>query len=339
MRRPRGARADGGRRRVPAVVVDGVRRRARSPTKLRRSRRATSFFAAHAPRVMASLAASSPVFLAGTAAPRRRPGARASPRSPRPPRRASRGRARPPKRRHVLRPPLPRQRRGRRDARRRRRLRARRRRRHGRRLLQRHRPRPRRPRLPRLGRQVPRRGRRITGCRSVALKNPLDLSAYDGIALTCGFESDDEPERRTWKATVRTQNDRGEMVYQATFVPRRRPIRRRPRRAAPEIRILWTRSDSCEDPPSCRTCPRSARTSAPRCTASDSSCPGSAREDPCRSSARDPFDCAARATGCTRIGGRALAATLASAAADNAGSARARTEARETSSRSSSRRS
>jgi len=59
----------------------------------------------------------------------------------------------------------------------------------------------------------------FAGARSVALRTPLDLSAFDGLALTCGFESDAEPERRTWKATVRTQNDRGEMVYQATFEP------------------------------------------------------------------------------------------------------------------------
>ena len=66
----------------------------------------------------------------------------------------------------------------------------------------------------------------------------LDLSAYDGVALTCGFESDDEPERRTWKATVRTQNDRGEMVYQATFVP---PVASRsdPNERPPETRIPW----------------------------------------------------------------------------------------------------
>ena len=57
------------------------------------------------------------------------------------------------------------------------------------------------------------------GARSVSLQTPLDLSSFDGLALTCGFESDAEPERRTWKATVRTQNDRGEMVYQATFTP------------------------------------------------------------------------------------------------------------------------
>ena len=59
----------------------------------------------------------------------------------------------------------------------------------------------------------------FTGARSVALKTPLDLSAYDGVAIRAGFESDDEPSRRTWKATLRTQNNRGEVVYQATFVP------------------------------------------------------------------------------------------------------------------------
>ena len=59
----------------------------------------------------------------------------------------------------------------------------------------------------------------FAGARSVSLQTPLDLSSFDGLALTCGFESDAEPERRTWKATVRTQNDRGEMVYQATFTP------------------------------------------------------------------------------------------------------------------------
>ena len=59
----------------------------------------------------------------------------------------------------------------------------------------------------------------FTGCRSVALKTPLDLTAFDGISIVCGLESDDEPARRTWKATVRTQNNRGEVVYQASFVP------------------------------------------------------------------------------------------------------------------------
>jgi hypothetical protein len=57
----------------------------------------------------------------------------------------------------------------------------------------------------------------FAGARSVALQTPLDLSKYDGISLKVGFESDTEPERRTCKATVRTQNDRGEMVRVAGF--------------------------------------------------------------------------------------------------------------------------
>ena len=79
----------------------------------------------------------------------------------------------------------------------------------------------------------------FAGARSVALRTPLDLSAFDGLALTCGFESDAEPERRTWKATVRTQNDRGEMVYQATFAP---PVANAADAAADiprETRIPW----------------------------------------------------------------------------------------------------
>lgn len=80
------------------------------------------------------------------------------------------------------------------------------------------------------------------GARTVALKTPLDLSAFDGVAMSCGFESDDEPERRTWKATVRTQNNRGEVVYQAKFTP---PVAAAERGKATrdekpaEVRIPW----------------------------------------------------------------------------------------------------
>lgn len=79
----------------------------------------------------------------------------------------------------------------------------------------------------------------FTGCRSVALKTPLDLTAFDGISIVCSLESDDEPERRTWKATVRTQNDRGEVVYQASFVP---PVAKDVAKDASkdaEVRIPW----------------------------------------------------------------------------------------------------
>jgi hypothetical protein len=37
------------------------------------------------------------------------------------------------------------------------------------------------------------------------------LASQVSCTLLRGFESDDEPERRTWKATVRTQNNRGEV--------------------------------------------------------------------------------------------------------------------------------
>ena len=78
---------------------------------------------------------------------------------------------------------------------------------------------------------------RRRGARTVALKTPLDLSAFDGVAMSCGFESDDEPQRRTWKATLRTQNNRGEVVYQATFVP---PVSSSDSNEKPaEVRIPW----------------------------------------------------------------------------------------------------
>jgi hypothetical protein len=35
---------------------------------------------------------------------------------------------------------------------------------------------------------------------------------------SCALESDDEPTRRTWKVTVRTQNNRGEVVYQVISI-------------------------------------------------------------------------------------------------------------------------
>ncbi len=76
----------------------------------------------------------------------------------------------------------------------------------------------------------------FAGARSVSLQTPLDLSSFDGLALTCGFESDAEPERRTWKATVRTQNDRGEMVYQATFTP---PVVDDDKKTPRETRLPW----------------------------------------------------------------------------------------------------
>lgn len=59
----------------------------------------------------------------------------------------------------------------------------------------------------------------FTGVRTRRFNSPLDLSSYDGLVFDTNLESDDEPERRTWKVTVRTQDSRGEMVYQAPFMP------------------------------------------------------------------------------------------------------------------------
>lgn len=38
-----------------------------------------------------------------------------------------------------------------------------------------------------------------------------------GLFLTCRLASDDEPERRTWKMTLRTDSQRGEIVFQASY--------------------------------------------------------------------------------------------------------------------------
>lgn len=54
----------------------------------------------------------------------------------------------------------------------------------------------------------------FAGMRTKPLSKGMDLSQWQGLALCCALESDAEPERRTWKATLRTQNDRGEVVYQ-----------------------------------------------------------------------------------------------------------------------------
>lgn len=57
--------------------------------------------------------------------------------------------------------------------------------------------------------------------RTLPLVSPLNASLADGIFLDGRLASDDEPERRVWKMTVRTDNSRGEQVYQSQFeIPR-----------------------------------------------------------------------------------------------------------------------
>ena len=53
--------------------------------------------------------------------------------------------------------------------------------------------------------------------RTLPFVNPLNASLADGIFLDSRLASDDEPERRVWKMTVRTDTSRGEQVYQSQF--------------------------------------------------------------------------------------------------------------------------
>jgi len=55
------------------------------------------------------------------------------------------------------------------------------------------------------------------GTRTLPFREPLDVGESDGIFVDCRLASDDEPERRNWKVTLRTDSSRGEMVYQAAF--------------------------------------------------------------------------------------------------------------------------
>ena len=55
------------------------------------------------------------------------------------------------------------------------------------------------------------------GMRTLPFREPLDATGSDGIFADCRLASDDEPERRVWKITCRTDTSRGEMVYQAAF--------------------------------------------------------------------------------------------------------------------------
>jgi hypothetical protein len=49
------------------------------------------------------------------------------------------------------------------------------------------------------------------GQRTKLFEKPLDLSAYDGLYLTC--RGDDNAHRRIWKMNVRAKQDRGEVIY------------------------------------------------------------------------------------------------------------------------------
>ena len=53
--------------------------------------------------------------------------------------------------------------------------------------------------------------------RTLAFKEPLEVSDAEGFYIDCRLTSDDEPERRVWKMTTRSERSRGEELYQAQF--------------------------------------------------------------------------------------------------------------------------
>lgn len=56
------------------------------------------------------------------------------------------------------------------------------------------------------------------GTRTLPFQEPIQIgSEAEGIYLLCRFTSDEEPERRVWKVTTRSEQSRGEQLYQAMF--------------------------------------------------------------------------------------------------------------------------
>jgi len=57
------------------------------------------------------------------------------------------------------------------------------------------------------------------GQRTRPFSKPLNLSGADGLYLDCALLSDEDVQRRSWKMSLRTDEGRGEVVYQAPFQP------------------------------------------------------------------------------------------------------------------------
>jgi hypothetical protein len=55
------------------------------------------------------------------------------------------------------------------------------------------------------------------GTRTLPFEEPLTVGESEGLYLLCRLTSDDEPERRVWKVTTRSEKSRGEQLYQAMF--------------------------------------------------------------------------------------------------------------------------
>eukprot|EP00434_Breviolum_minutum_P029188 symbB.v1.2.025818.t1/scaffold2532.1/size76761/4 len=60
----------------------------------------------------------------------------------------------------------------------------------------------------------------VGGGRSpVRFSRPLNLTGAEGLYIDCALLSDEDVARRAWKMTLRTDEGRGEVVYQAPFEP------------------------------------------------------------------------------------------------------------------------
>lgn len=55
------------------------------------------------------------------------------------------------------------------------------------------------------------------GMRTLPFLQPLNATGYDGVWMDCILASDEEPEKRVWKMTLRTDSSRGEQVFQSEF--------------------------------------------------------------------------------------------------------------------------
>lgn len=60
--------------------------------------------------------------------------------------------------------------------------------------------------------------RGFCGTRTLPFTEPIQVGKEtDGLYIMCRLTSDDEPERRVWKVTTRSEQSRGEQLYQAMF--------------------------------------------------------------------------------------------------------------------------
>jgi hypothetical protein len=59
--------------------------------------------------------------------------------------------------------------------------------------------------------------RGFCGARTLPFEGPLKVGDAEGLYLQCRLTSDEEPERRVWKVTTRSEQSRGEQLYQAMF--------------------------------------------------------------------------------------------------------------------------